>query len=385
MNPSSSITQASTGQVGAEVFLQRISTNLERLGYRGTLQRVDIGRKGSLHISLAVGGQRRWLAAGRALIRQNPGPDCSVTAISAAADRKIPLARQLSPSDSNPKLTVLSHLPARRLVVLDERGGNPTVLKGYRKGKGRRIADLYRLAATAARQGRFITPSPVTFNVLHEHLTMPLIEGQAFQIATERIEDFEELGAGISRIQALKPGRTAVADFSRASDFEVLDERARRMRLLGCRTPDGWQALRDRLEQTSRHIVLAPPVPTHRDLHDGQLLRTDTGLALLDFDLLSLAEPELDPANFLAHLSLRGLQMPERISERCIQQCGKTFLDGMGAYQREGFWARLRYYQASTFCRLQLVYSLRLRWLGIVDALGTLAKRCLDDIEHLTD
>ena len=51
-----------------------------------------------------------------------------------------------------------------------------------------------------------------------------------------------------------------------------------------------------------------PPVPCHRDLHEGQILLDLGGAGLLDFDTLRLGDPALDIGNLQAHLVLAGLQ-----------------------------------------------------------------------------
>jgi aminoglycoside phosphotransferase (APT) family kinase protein len=214
---------------------------------------------------------------------------------------------------------------------------------------------------------------------------MSFVDGMPFKVSDENVEEFADLGQGISKLQRVDNEGVALSGFRRRDELNVIDERARRMRLLGFAIPVGWQELRQRLEALCEEIPGIPLVPAHRDLHDGQLMRSSRGLGLLDFDLLCMAEPELDPGNFLAHLSLRQLQMPHRISDQSVQNCGRKFLDGLDAYHREAFWSRLRFYQASTFCRLQLVYALRPRWVSITPALGRLGHRCLDDLQYGAD
>lgn len=364
-----------------------LAANLLRLGIRGRVQRIDISRKGELTVQLSAEGQQRWLRVDSALCAdqiRTRQPEL-VQELKASKDHKIPLSRQLSAVESSPGMTVLSYLPHRRLVILDSRGVETEVLKGFRKGKGGRQAEKYALASGCGIPGRFLTPGPIRNNPANDYIIMPLIDGMPFKVSDERSEDFDGLGQGIAKLQTMTSPDELLPTFNRRDELEVIDERARRMRLVGCAVPEGWEQLRSRLEALLPLIPDTEPRPAHRDLHDGQLMRSAHGLALLDFDLLSLAEPELDPANFLAHLYLRRLQMPHRVSDQCVQVCGRRFLAGLGAFEREGFWARLRFYQASTFCRLQLVYSLRPRWAALTPALGRLGQRCLDDLQHSVD
>lgn len=370
----------------AAEFLERVSSNLLKLGIRGRVQRVDISRKGELTAQVAIGGQQQWLLLDPGFADDgsaDSGRPGEIHQLNASNDRKIPLARQLSAVESVPGMTVLSYLPRRRLVILDSRGSQTRVLKGYRKGKGRRTADNYALAANGSIPDRFFVPAPSGYNSAHEYISMPFVNGTPFQLSADRSEDFEDLGRGIRNIQALDCPGDALAEFNRQDELEVIDERARRMRLVGCAMPTGWSELRHRIGMVASKVSAGGLAPAHRDLHDGQLIRSSRGIALLDFDLFCRAEPELDAANFLVHLALRQMQMPHRISDQCIQLSGKKFLDGLRAYERTGFWERLRLYQATSFCRLQLVYSLRPRWTAIVEPLGRLGHRCLDDLKYL--
>jgi Ser/Thr protein kinase RdoA (MazF antagonist) len=52
--------------------------------------------------------------------------------------------------------------------------------------------------------------------------------------------------------------------------------------------------------------------PAHRDFYHDQILAGDHGLSVLDFDDAAMAEPALDIANFLGHLTLLALQHPDR-------------------------------------------------------------------------
>lgn len=64
-------------------------------------------------------------------------------------------------------------------------------------------------------------------------------------------------------------------------------------------------ALRRRSQEALRDLtdVVAALVPSHRDLHDGQVLLGER-VTFLDVDTAAQAEPALDPANLLAHLDL---------------------------------------------------------------------------------
>lgn len=72
-------------------------------------------------------------------------------------------------------------------------------------------------------------------------------------------------------------------------------------------------ALAIRLEEGIADVTLAlvkndvTLCPSHRDLHEKQILTAEGKVGLLDFDTLSLADPALDVGNLLAHLFFAGL------------------------------------------------------------------------------
>lgn len=97
--------------------------------------------------------------------------------------------------------------------------------------------------------------------------------------------------------------------------------------------------------------------PLHRDLHDKQVLVHDTGLGLIDLDLLAAGDPALDVANLLVHVELRtrqGLTTPAQ-----ARTCRDAFLE---AYGWDASAARaLAGYALNARLRLLGVYAFRPR------------------------
>lgn len=107
----------------------------------------------------------------------------------------------------------------------------------------------------------------------------------------------------------------------------------------------------------------APAVPSHRDLHDKQLL-VGEGLGLLDLDTAARAEPELDLANLLEHVRLRGRQGLWSPAVVALGEEGvRRAAERVGADPR-----RLAAYRAATRLRLAGVYLFRPRWAGLARA-----------------
>ncbi len=106
-------------------------------------------------------------------------------------------------------------------------------------------------------------------------------------------------------------------------------------------------------------------VPSHRDFYDKQLLIDGRQGSLLDLETATRAEPELDAANFLAHLELRVLQ------GRRFGSSGLTgrFIDSYTDARSELHQERLLWYRASTLLRLSCVYFFRTKSRELADRL----------------
>jgi aminoglycoside phosphotransferase (APT) family kinase protein len=280
-------------------------------------------------------------------------------------DSRIPLAALARKR----RLDILGYRPARRMVAAGRLDGVAAVWKGYRRGKGARHARHYALAASALHGGGVRTPAILEVDQEADFLVMRREAGLQPAVAEANAEDFRRMGSGTRQLQAFRGDLDALGGFGRGDELAVLQERVRRLTMAGGSPPEDWL----RLESSLAEAVSGPPpaaaVLSHRDLHDGQWLVHEGRPCLLDFDLLCLAEPELDAANFLAHLDLRRLQRPDAISSRDVAACGEAFLNGLGCGDSSGQQARLAFYQATTFARLALVYQLRPRWQGLVGAL----------------
>ena len=123
-----------------------------------------------------------------------------------------------------------------------------------------------------------------------------------------------------------------------------------------------------------------PVVAVHRDLHDGQLLAGEGLVALLDLDGLAAGAPMLDAANLSAHFELRVLQGLGGADAHGAEVCGRALFEGFAVADTEGLHAALRFYQATTFLRLALLYALRPRWAHLARPLVHYAERCLDEL-----
>lgn len=117
------------------------------------------------------------------------------------------------------------------------------------------------------------------------------------------------------------------------------------------------------------------PALSHRDFYDKQVLYTQERVTLLDCEGLTMADPALDFANFLAHLKLRALQQPAHSS--MLQAAANTFAQCYGI-RDPYFGKRTRWWMASSLTRLGCLYALRPRWTTIAPFLIDHALDVLD-------
>ena len=127
----------------------------------------------------------------------------------------------------------------------------------------------------------------------------------------------------------------------------------------------GFDNAYQQLVESASSTAAAHQVPSHRDFYDKQVLLDERQCTLLDLEVASRAEPELDVANFLAHLELRAQQ--GRIEE--IEPATNRFLEEYSRVGRRLDASRLSWYLASSLLRLACVYSLRPEWVELTSCL----------------
>ena len=148
----------------------------------------------------------------------------------------------------------------------------------------------------------------------------------------------EALGRLHSTPLEMLPARSAAYEGRRVRD--AADSLAA---LLPAQAPQ-LQALGQRL---AGHLEEAParPAPVHGDFWDDQVLVSDEGVALLDFDELRLGDPLADVANLLSQLTVR---QGEPVHEH--ERVRATFLEAYAAVRPDGG-ARLALHEAAALLR----------------------------------
>lgn len=336
------------------------------------VERVEVDPAGIVHLTLPAANPAataRWFrydARGLAELAPEDDP-------------RVPGARALV---SREGASVLSWRPARRLVVLSgSPGTGEIVAKAYRAGRAHAAARRHRIAEHASTRDGFRVARLLTCELERETLVVERLQGEAPRIGKDRAESFFRIGIALRLFQDA-PLAEELALFGPAEDLAVLDRWEERARAAVLSTPSNWDAERARLSRAALELPALEARLVHRDLHDGQLLETESGPALLDFDLLARGDTALDAANLLAHISLRALTKERGADEAGAAAAGDALLDGI-ARSDEAFWIKLRFYQASTFLRLALVYLLRPRFAPIAPALVELGGRCLADLARI--
>jgi hypothetical protein len=331
------------------------------------VDRVDVDEHAALYLELERGRARRWFrfAAG------------TLTELEPRADAALPIARELSVSGaSGAAPEVLAWRPGRRLVLARADG---TIAKGYRRRRSASAVRAQQIAESAASSGGFRVARMLAHRAEQEVMILERLTGTPLVVERSGSETFFALGVALRSLQEAPVGAELEA-FEPEQELGVLDRWAERARSVLGELPGGWRAARAAVDEAAGSSSAGELGLAHRDLHDRQVLVTPAGLALFDHDLCARADVALDPANLLAHLALRAAQRLDGATEESVQLCGDALLEGLNRSADEGFWQRLRFYQATSFLRLALVHAIRPRWRTLAEPLVALGRRCLDDV-----
>lgn len=319
------------------------------------VERIELARQGGLLLELSAADEPRWARLG----------ERGLEPLRLEDDAALPLAAAVEGLRRRGPLRVIAWRPGRRAVLF----AGERVLKGFRRGRLEESARRHALGCELARAAGLDAPELLGIDEELGALVLRRMGGMRPAIAPASCATFDRLGAGLARLQA----QTAPADLARHdadAELAVLDELAARTRTLFGDLPEGWERARAAVGRALERVGSGNFVPTHRDLHDGQVLAHWERVALLDFDLLCVADAALDPANLLAHLELRdlqGLAVPGGAAG-----CAVAFRRGLGA-RSEPDEQRLVAWQAATFARLALVYRARPPWARLCPQLISLA------------
>lgn len=349
-------------------ILDRVLLKLHDLNLKARqVRRVAVTSEGSLHLEIAEGNKQRFFVYGE------PG----LIELQAENDAKIPLAAKLNEADFAAGHAIISYRPGRR-IVLAPRSDDPAIIyKGYKRQHAVQAAKNHTIVSLASEQGGFNVPELLRCETRDDYLVMARHDGHPPLIAAHAVGTWSAIGACLQGFQQAN-GNAGLKAYSAADELMVLDERARRFLMCMPSLPGGWLGAREKLQNMAGGLPPAQLGLAHRDLHDGQFLVTGKTISLLDFDLLCSADVALDAGNLLAHMQLRALQGRHAIGPSALTACREAFLSGLGRRDEPGFEKRLCFYQASSFCRLALLYALRPRWSHLGGPLLTGGYSCIE-------
>lgn len=278
-------------------------------------------------------------------------------------------------ADGAQKAELISHRPEKRAVVrtrsspLDEPAA-AEFIKVVPKGKAAKILDGIGRAEPFA--GPFRTPE-----VLHHTsstVTFAALDGTTLHHPGElTAEQWVQAWSQVCQAWAIatetpRPASSSALVHRASAEIGVLRHWFTLTRRY---LPDAEQAERS-LEIISRQLSQLNPdrlAPSHRDLHDKQLLWSpDTGPGLLDVDTACLADPALDLGNLRAHAQLRQMQRLWHPGEsETVRFCIDEVAEQCGV-PRES----VVVYERAALFRLGLVYAVRPQYADVATGLRQL-------------
>jgi hypothetical protein len=255
------------------------------------------------------------------------------------------------------------------------------VLKYVRPNKFSKIKNALETAAdliaTTDEANRFLIPALLNSDRQNGLFVFELIEGMTIyqMLDTERVSSTPDLlkavevaGALLRKLHGLDGSDLATHTYF--DEFLSTRQIVDRVTQLFPESSATFDRHLGHLPEISK-MVLTPDQTgvIHRDFYDKQVLCGAGAPGLLDIDNLAAGDPAQDIGNFLAHLSLRGVQFAEARS--FIERGGRLFLDGYGIME-DSLLKRIPVWNKLSLIRLTALYLLRPRWRSI-------ALRLLDD------
>lgn len=295
---------------------------------------------------------------------------------------------ELSPADADPTLkalaplvaaggTVVSWRPRKRAVVRTTGAEAEAFTKVVRAGRARGILDGIERAR--AFEAGFRTPQ--VLDSTEATVTFAALPGRSLHhesafTAAEWSRAWAEIAEALAAARRTRPNGAAENDgipapaappvqeaaalpvHGPAQEAAVLADWLERTAAWTGAQPGFVHAV-EKVGQTLRGLPAVGNVPTHRDLHDKQLLwDPELGPGLLDVDTACLGDPALDLGNLRAHALWRqrqGVWSAARadVVRRTVDEL--ALAEGLPA-------PRIGLYEHATLLRLRCVYALRPRY-----------------------
>jgi len=323
------------------------------------------------------GSVRRLLGQGRA--RQLAGGDVVAWRLEhdpvlAGVDDPLDEAARGPGRAGGARGAIVAYKPLRRVVVhFAARQGGGRFVKHVRPGHARALADRHSLVARWARTAADLSvPDLVGYGSAPDFLVWRGVPGVTLEAALRGSDPGGTIAAAARCVASLHLCPSALPrQRSRAAE---LDATASWISIAppGLFGGDLLHSTLADLAALGGRIPTARPVLSHGDLHDGQLLFSGHTTWLLDVDTLTLAEPELDLGNLLAHLDLLRLRRPELAPLRLDERLVEAYARSRGRRPDAG---RLAWYRALAALRLSCVHAPRPRTRRHASALAAWSRR----------
>ncbi|MGO0577357.1 hypothetical protein [Ornithinimicrobium panacihumi] len=292
--------------------------------------------------------------------------DGTVTMLPFGEDSGLPGLRDLADQGE-----LVVHRPGRRAVVrLDA-----SYAKVVRRGRAAQVAEAGTVGQSLA--GRAGLRAPRVLSVDGDVLHLETVPGRPLHdLSGSRGWDaaWTRWEGAWSSFQALPHTGLGLGVHTWADEADGLRDWAAKVAplLAGTPWPTRLEEVASLLDEAHRRAEQEGHalVPTHRDLHDKQLLWDGTELSVLDLDTACLAPPVLDPANLAVHADLRVAQgvWTAAEGEVVVDRAHRVALRGDAAAAGLDGRDELSWELAglATRARLVAIYAYRPRWRELV-------------------
>lgn len=266
------------------------------------------------------------------------------------------LAEHLS-TESSPRIRYRSYKPLYRSMIEYRFGKRPLealFLKAQTRYGYNSTRKVYRALETSAGAADLGIPLPLAYLAKRHAIVWPAVEGTSLRSLLRRGDDGLIDCAGHALAQLHKLPISLERRHDRARELETVAVWVQAAAGVYSQWRGDLLEIQDSLERITS-VLPAPRLrPAHRDFHDEQLLVHGDRVRVLDLDTAAMAEPELDVANFLAHLALNA-----EIDQSRTDDVARFLI----AYQDEAAEVidqrLVDWYRGSALLRLGCVYSFR--------------------------
>lgn len=244
-------------------------------------------------------------------------------------DKKRSILKKLLPTQPNlweGAIQILKYNAERRCVVaLEAQGGVKVLLKCHRP---ERLQSALMNATAICSQKELLIPKCLGFSEDHGLIVSEWIDGAPLDEMIHR--DFKQaiavttqIGRALATLHAMKIGHLCAPPRARIStELHSMAE------MIACLSPKRAKPSEDLKNQLMAWLLKAPQIERtiHGDFSSHQILCSDQGNYLLDFDQARLGNPSEDLGHFIAHLELEIIA--GRIGKEQLLPLSKALLNG---------------------------------------------------------